>query len=484
MLSSGVPLTPAVPLPLRRIALLASTAALVACGTPAPTAAPVAAAPAAPARAPGDACERPIANDTPAPGSDAWKARDAANFQCARQRLADLAQQPEAFFPPGKMPVLDAYRVPTRNAGVRFRFEQVTTPNRSGQPITVEVYRPCATGDCPNLPAGLKRVDGPYPTVVIVHGGYSSRRLHWSAAQALAEAGYMTVSLETTAPMNVHALDTQDVLDWVFSTPQAPLANGSHFPRWQDLDRRAVGIAGHSQGGSTASLLGQTDSRLSAIVAWDNLTALNTGWVDKLGTDPKPGTAIRTPAIGIGADYYFKPVPYDAAPEPAPSNTQGGRGRGDGPHPKDLGFQELKAAGVDTMLVMPRAATHLDYSLFGGGTSRYGEAVIQYYTLAWFDRYLKGPRDAAVARDAFRRLTASTFDGSIDRHNISQGLYDKAAATAAGDPYAGNRPYTLEGQPVRDRLSFYFASRCSLTEPGTGAKATSDDLRGKGCPAR
>ena len=57
-------------------------------------------------------------------------------------------------------------------------------------------------------------------------------------------------------------------------------------------------------------------------------------------------------------------------------------------------------------------------------------------------------------------------------------------ATAAGDPYAGNRPYTLEGQPVRDRLSFYFASRCSLTEPGTGAKATSDDLRGKGCPAR
>ena len=89
-----------------------------------------------------------------------------------------------------------------------------------------------------------------------------------------------------------------------------------------------------------------------------------------------------------------------------------------------------------------------------------------------------------MARDAYRRLTATTFDGTIDRHNISQGLYDKAAAAAAGDPYAGNRPYTLDGQPVRHRLSFYFASRCSLTAPGTGAKVTSDDLRGKGCPAR
>lgn len=471
---------PAVPLSLRRIAL-ALTATLAACGTPAP--APIAAPPVA-TRAPGDACERPVTDESPAPGSDPWKARDAANVQCARQRLADLALQPEALFPPGKMPVLDAYRVPTRNAGVRFRFEQVATPNRSGQPITVEIYRPCDTASCPNLPAGLKRADGPYPTVVIVHGGYSSRRLHWSAAQALAEAGYMTVALETTAPMNVHALDTQDVLDWLFATPQAPLAGGAHFPRWQDLDRRAVGIAGHSQGGSTASLLGQTDTRLSAIVAWDNLTALKTGWVDQLGVAPPADVKLHTPALGIGADYYFKPVAHDAAPEPAASNAQGGRGRGDGPHPKDPGFQELKAAGVDTMLVMPRAATHLDYSLFGGGTSRYGEAVIQYYTLAWFDRYLKGPRDAAVARDAYRRLTATTFDGSIDRHNISQGFYDKAAAEAGGNVYAGNRPYTLEGQPVRDRLSFYFASRCSLTAPGTGVRAVSDDLRGKGCPAR
>lgn len=466
--------------PFRRAACVAALAlmtTLTAHGTtpvPPPAAAVIA----------GDACLLPVDGATPAPGSAAWAARDTLNMQCARQRIADLAGQPEPLFTPGKLPALDAYRVPARNADVRFRFEQTTTPNRAGKPITVEIYRPCATGTCAKLPASLRPVDGPYPTVVIVHGGYSSRRLHWSAAQVLAEAGYMTVSLDTTAPMGVHALDTQDVIDWVFSTPQAPLANGGHFPRWQELDRRAVGITGHSQGGSTASLLGQTDSRLSAIVAWDNLTALRTGWVDQLGIDPPADVAIRTPAIGIGADYYFRPVAYDTPPEPAPTNTQAGRGRGDGPHPKDLGYQELKAAGVDTMLVMPRAATHLDYSLFGGGASRYGEAVIQYYTLAWFDRYLKGPRDPAVARDAFRRLTAATFDDSIDRHNISQGLYDAGAAAAAGDPYAGNRPYLIAGLPVRDRLSFYFSSRCSIGEPGTQARATSEDLRATNCAAR
>lgn len=465
---------------LRRAAAPALCLLAAACSTPPPS--PVA-PPTAAVRVPVDPCEAP-ADAAPSPGTAAWDTRDTLNRTCARQRIADLADQPHEFFPPGKMPVLDAYRVPTRQAGRRFRFEQTTLKNRAGQAITAEIYRPCGTADCPALPAGLRRVDGPYPAVVIVHGGYSSRRLHWSTAQVLAEAGYLTVAFEMTAPLGSHGPDTRDVLDWLFSTPSRPLADGSHFPRWQDLDTRAVGIAGHSQGGSTASLLGQTDRRLSAIVAWDNLTALNTGWVDKLGIDPPAPVRIRTPALGIGADYYFKPAPFTAAPEPATENVQGGRGRGDGPHPKHLGFEEVRAAGVDTMLVMLRGATHLDFSLFGGGASRHGEAVTQYYTLAWFDRHLRGPRDPAVARDAHRRLTATAFDGSVDVHNISQGLYDAAAASAAGDPYAGNRPYTLAGLPVRDRLSFYFKSRCALHDPAGGALLRSDDLRETVCAAR
>ena len=423
-------------------------------------------------------CLGPVRHESPAPGSAEWKQRDADNMACARQRIDDFAQQPAALFTPGKTPALDAYRNPASHADKRFRYTEASTPSTSGKPIAVEIYRPCAAGTCTGMPAGLKTFEAPYPAVVIVHGGYSSKRLHRSAAQVLAEAGYMTIALETTAPMGTHGPDAQSVVDWVLATPSAPLAGGA-FPHGKELDTRMVGIAGHSQGGSTASLIGQTDKRIGAIVAWDNLTALKTGWVDKIGTDPPADVAIRTPALGIGADYYFKVTPTTEAPEPAKTNTQGGRGRGTDPHPKDLGYQELKAAGVDSMLVVLRAGTHLDFSLFGGPASRYGESVINYYTLAWFDRYLKGAHDPALAADAFSRLTAQTFDDSADRHNISQGLYDEAAA---GDSVLkGNRPYLVGGTPVRDRLSFYFKSRCAITKPGSTVRVGSEDMRAAGC---
>jgi hypothetical protein len=100
-----------------------------------------------------------------------------------------------------------------------------------------------------------------------------------------------------------------------------------------------------------------------------------------------------------------------------------------------------------------------------------------YYTLAWFDRYLKGADDPQAASDAFERLTATTFDDSADRHNISQGLFDPARAAAnPTDPYAGNVPYTLGGLPVADRLSFYFPSKCFTprhrANPGGGSSPT------------
>lgn len=426
-------------------------------------------------------CKGAVRHESPAPGSDAWKQRDADNMACARERTDDFAQQPAALFTAGKLPALDAYRTPALHANTRFRFAESSAPGRLGKAVATEVYRPCAAGTCSGMPATLRSFEGPYPAVVIVHGGGSSKRLHRSASQSLAEAGYMTIALDTTAAIGTHGIDTQDVVDWLFSTPSAPLADGSYFPYWNQLDPRTVGIAGHSQGASTASLIGQTDKRLSAIVAWDNLTTIRSGWVDKIGIDPPAGVAIRTPALGFGADYNFTIAPYTEPPEPAKVNTQAGRGRGAEPHPKDLGYQEVRTAGVDSMLLVLRAATHLDFSLFGGPASRYGESAINYYTLAWFDRYLKGARDPAVAADAFRRLTAQAFDDSADRHNISQGLYDPAAATAAGSVYKGNLPYLVKGTSTRDRLSFYFKSRCAITPPGSTLRVESEDMRSAGC---
>ena len=121
------------------------------------------------------------------------------------------------------------------------------------------------------------------------------------------------------------------------------------------------------------------------------------------------------------------------------------------------------------MLVVLRAGTHLDFTpLQAQPGSRYGEAVATYYTLAWFDRYLRGRSDRTLARDALRRLRASAFDDSADRHAISTGTFDVRS---------GNRPHLIAGMPVCDRLSFYFRSRLSLTSPEGRRGIGSENLR-------
>jgi hypothetical protein len=69
-----------------------------------------------------------------------------------------------------------------------------------------------------------------------------------------------------------------------------------------------------------------------------------------------------------------------------------------GPADKDQNFQMLRAKGVDTMKISIRDATYLDFIQFGlvGTGSRYGAAVAEFYTLAWFDKYLRGASAPAI----------------------------------------------------------------------------------------
>jgi hypothetical protein len=124
----------------------------------------------------------------------------------------------------------------------------------------------------------------------------------------------------------------------------------------------------------------------------------------------------------------------------------------------------LKAAGVDTMQVALRQATHLEFSYIPYilPASRLGERVAFHYTLAWFDKYLKS------APDALGRLTAATFDASSDAHSIGLGTWQ---------PPTGNVPYAIGGLGVPDRLSIYYTSGYWLD---AGAKQCAD-MRA-GCP--
>ena len=160
-------------------------------------------------------------------------------------------------------------------------------------------------------------------------------------------------------------------------------------------------------------------------------------------------------------------------------------------------FDTLRAAGVDTMQIAPRASTHLDWTHFAAANpfgpsidhGVYGEMVATYYTLAWLARYVAplgarsgqaGRQARAEAKQALRRLTASgtdRFDRSADAHSIGSGFFDTAKAKNARNAEVGNVPITIGGLPIRNLLSFQYASRYSLD----GGALHCDDMRA-GCP--
>ncbi|MFL5887029.1 MAG: alpha/beta hydrolase family protein [Thermoleophilaceae bacterium] len=386
----------------------------------------------------------------PQPGTVAWDEREQDNAWCGEQRFRDTSSNPayaaakaQADAREGTELPEDPFRDPPLWQGKRFRYEKVSFKSPSGQDLPGYLFRPC-DGSCRDMPAGLQRFQPPYPGVVIVHGGGANQEMYWWGAEGLAEAGYMVLTFQIPEPDNeqssFHYPDSKAALDWFLSP-----AN----PRLGELDRAHVGLAGHSAGGVAVTRLGQEDPRVSAIVSWD-----------RAQSSPMPaGLRMRTPALFLAADYLCQrvpvcvPQPFTSPPDPL------------GPGNKDEDYRRVSGAGVDSMKVTLRAATHLDFTQLSPGTgSRYGAAVSFYYTLAWFDRYLRGS-SAALAR-----LTGTRFDASGDIHNISGGAFDPATGK--------NLPAFIAGQPVADRLSFEYRSAYFLDH----GRYSCANIRA-GCPA-
>lgn len=431
--------------PAVRLALLAVLGASLASASPVAATAGSIAGPTTTEQAPDQPVDCLGAVENAAPGTPEWDELNAANAYCARERDQD---KPAHGVLDRSAPA-DAYREPTRHDGVRFRYDTTTIGG-----LDAEVYRPCAADSCPDQPDGLDTFEAPYPAVVVFHGGAANSSLYWWASQPLAEAGYLVVVFDSPAGPTLD--DASTVVDWLHGDD--PLA--------AEFDGERLGIAGHSRGGVVVSEFGQRDQRVSAVVSWD-----------RAQSTPLPADLpLSTPTLFMFADYncqqvpVCEPEPYDTAPDP------------DGPGNKGDDFLLLQDGGVDTMQLPLRAALHLDWVPSQLSGNRYAEPVTVHYTLAWFDRYVKGATETAVAADAFERLTLTELDDSADRHNISQGSFDPDLARP-DDPYAANVPYRIEGLPVADRLSFYFLAKCSLTVPGSSDTVTSDDIRTDGCAA-
>lgn len=211
------------------------------------------------------------------------------------------------------------------------------------------------------------------------------------------------------------------------------------------LDVERVGIAGHSAGAEGAVVAGNADrhARFRAAVAWDSFGL------------PPAGVTPTVPTMWQQSEQQTFVGPYLTTPGRRLWSSYAAADR-------------WHAAGQPTAVVALQGSTHQEW-LWAPDTARNpllgasarGHQVALHYTLAWFDLWLKGHGSRVHTADASRRLTATAFDGSVDRTSIGQGGYE---------PVTGeNIPYTLSGETASRHLSTIFDSpyrvgalRCDL----------------------
>ena len=239
---------------------------------------------------------------------------------------------------------------------------------------------------------------GSLPGVVLETGSVQApERWYYWAAQVLAAHGYLVMTFDVQGQGRSDAFGSHDE-NFYKGFPAQDLG---HFvedledaigffhseanPRAALLDRERLGIVGHSLGAAAVSELQATDTRVDAIVAWDNLES---------------NVTPRVPALGMGADYGLVPAPHSEDPDPEDRNG---------------GFARWRAAGIDAMQVNLRGATHYEWSYAPMmlPASLRGIDVAAWYTTAWLDKYVKGD-PTADARLLTDRFLADPVEQAVD----------------------------------------------------------------------
>ena len=295
----------------------------------------------------------------------------------------------------------------------RCAGEDPADVNDPGTPTSHPVYR--LLGPLNNTPVGLAVIP---PELLDVR-----RELLTDPARAVDQfaAGYETFRTR-------FVFGAFDAVAWLRS------ANDP----WRSLiDLNHVGVAGHSAGSDGALVAGNGDPkhRFAAAVAWD--------------TYGRPPATVRptVPTMIQQSEQENFAGPW--IPKPTTDFFIS--------HAISAQFRTV---GVPQFEAALRGSTHQEwtyvpYALFNPvapltNSSSLGQEVAAYYTIAWFDRWLKGASDPVQALDADRRLRARTFDGSADRSSIGQGRYDPLLRR--------NVSYHIAGLRVHDLLSRIFLS--------------------------
>jgi dienelactone hydrolase len=299
------------------------------------------------------------------------------------------------------------------------------------------------------------------PGVVVTNGSVqANEQLYWFAAQALAKAGYVVMTFDPQGQGQSDTFGegtdqqegfpaqsdgrpffdgTVDALDFFLSTAQHPYVprkscgtgtshqakqvsrvarglNSASNPFASLLDPRRVGLAGHSYGAAGASYVAQADPRVKAVVAWDNLAGADPSGRESGCVDPAARKVVKItkPGLGLSADYFLPPTPNRSLPDPKS---------------KSVSSLDYSAKGVDTGEIIVRGGTHYDFSFIpnpGFQASLRGEDLIAWYTVAWFDKYVKGDRtaDARLLTDRWRYDGATAAVDPWGDGNLFSDYYD------------------------------------------------------------
>jgi dienelactone hydrolase len=395
------------------------------------------------------------------------------------------------------------------------------------------------------------------PGIVITNGSVQAdEQMYWYAAETLAKAGYVVLTFD---PQGQGMSDTygegvdrdegfpaqtdgrpfydgtEDAINFFLSTPSHPYEpvrscstgtghaakqnrrvkeglDAAYNPFWQLLDPSELGIAGHSYGAAGVSYIGQWDPRVKAIVAWDDLggpgpndapvpgaapgAPSRTIGEASCAADPADRTTVplHTPALGMSADYGLPPAPNTQLPDPNAKSTW------------SLNYSN---AGVDTGEIIIRGGSHLDFSFIPNqafGASLRGPDMIDWYTTAWFDKYLKhspmADRELLTTRwlrDPIEASVDPNHDGNafsfyyysrLDFHLAGgqkvdcEDLRDGCSALSGDDGYPGTYSYASidttpdavlgPGEPFRGSSSL---TACSA---GSGTVVRVRRFRGRG----
>jgi hypothetical protein len=364
----------------------------------------------------------------PAPGTPEYLERDAQNMRDAygRQTAPDgqlspayITASPAKFDAEYLRQVADQAANPTRPvldpgqlvpgwnqgnpyrygwAGTRGQQIPVAFTNRYGALLRGHVYAPLPGARDPYTGAALS---GPYPAVLITTGSVQgSENMYEWLAQDLAERGYVAMTYDVQGQGTSETLPhgqccpgvpsqqlgnfttgTEDALDF-FTSRANPYRSSLDLTRDPHPATRGrttrIAIVGHSLGATAVSQVQRTDRRVATVVALDKLSS----------ADTRPAV----PALAVQSEYFFEPTPALSAPDP-------GRERG-------TGYDAWRRAGVDSMLVVPRASTHLEYTDIPLvlPASRYGQDLTSVYVQRWLDRYLKHRSAAPLLARSFRYL--------------------------------------------------------------------------------